>query len=174
ERSRVDALFWWDKWDEAMSAYKTFIGELRGTDTDGRRARQSRPGRMLGVVAAIHMLRGETEEADRLERRLPASNPHFDLVYAHAMLGAGDPELALHRSTARAGSRATRMRSGGRPRRSRGSGASSSTPAASRSRATGRLPGPSTPGWPPRPRWSGSPADDHLGCRACPQPRSTP
>ena len=99
ERSRVDALFWWDKWDEAMSAYKTFIGELRGTDTDGRRARQSRPGRMLGVVAAIHMLRGETEEADRLERRLPASNPHFDLVYAHAMLGAGDPELALDRST---------------------------------------------------------------------------
>ena len=99
ERSRVDALFWWDKWDEAMSAYKTFIGELRGTDTDGRRARQSRPGRMLGVVAAIHMLRGETEEADRLERRLPASNPHFDLVYAHAMLGAGDPELALERST---------------------------------------------------------------------------
>jgi tetratricopeptide (TPR) repeat protein len=99
ERSRVDALFWWDKWDEAMAAYKTFIGELRGADTDGRRARQSRPGRMLGVVAAIHMLRGETEEADRLERRLPASNPHFDLVYAHAMLGAGDPELALERST---------------------------------------------------------------------------
>ena len=99
ERSRVDALFWWDKWDEAMSAYKTFIGELRGTDTDGRRARQSRPGRMLGVVAAIHVLRGEAEEADRLERRLPASNPHFDLVYAHAMLGAGDPELALERST---------------------------------------------------------------------------
>ena len=99
ERSRVDALFWWDKWDEAMSAYKTFIGEVRGTDTDGRRARQSRPGRMLGVVAAIHVLRGEAEEADRLERRLPASNPHFDLVYAHAMLGAGDPELALERST---------------------------------------------------------------------------
>ena len=99
ERSRVDALFWWDKWDEAMSAYKAFIGEVRGTDTDGRRARQSRPGRMLGVVAAIHVLRGEAEEADRLERRLPASNPHFDLVYAHAMLGAGDPELALERST---------------------------------------------------------------------------
>ncbi len=99
ERSKVDALFWWDKWDEAMAAYKTFIGELHGSDADGRRARQSRPGRMLGVVAAIHMLRGETEEADRLERRLPGSNPHFDLVYAHAMLGAGDPELALERST---------------------------------------------------------------------------
>ena len=99
ERSKVDALFWWDKWDQAVAAYEAFIGVLRGTDVDGRRARQSRPGRMLGVVAAIHTLRGETEAADRLERRLPGSNPHFDLVYAHAMLGAGDPELALERST---------------------------------------------------------------------------
>jgi class 3 adenylate cyclase/tetratricopeptide (TPR) repeat protein len=99
ERSKVDALFWWDKWDEAVAAYEAFIGVLRGTDVDGRRARQSRPGRMLGVVAAIHTLRGETEAADRLERRLPGSNPHFDLVYAHAMLGADDPELALERST---------------------------------------------------------------------------
>jgi hypothetical protein len=54
---------------------------------------------MLGVVAAIHILRGETEAADRLERRLPVSNPHFDLVYAHSLLGAGEPELALERST---------------------------------------------------------------------------
>ena len=143
---------------------------------------------MLGVVAAIHMLRGETEEADRLERRLPASNPHFDLVYAHAMLGAGDPELALERSTGlpfmRPWARAVRAESlamlgrwdefdealddlatlpgvdelprvsaqvdrarghrrrrgcapAGRPRRSRGWGASSSTPAASRSRGDG-------------------------------------
>jgi class 3 adenylate cyclase/tetratricopeptide (TPR) repeat protein len=98
-RSKVDALFWWDKWDEATKAYERFLGVLRGTDADGRRARQSRPGRMLGVMAAIHLLRGETEAADRLESRLPASNPHFDLVYAHAMLGAGDPELALERST---------------------------------------------------------------------------
>ncbi|MGH3076224.1 MAG: hypothetical protein ACRDQC_14905, partial [Gaiellales bacterium] len=98
-RSKVDALFWWDKWDEAIRNYERFIGVLRGTDTDGRRARQSRPGRMLGVVAAIHTLRGETEAADRLERRLPGSNPHFDLVLAHAMLGAGEPELALERST---------------------------------------------------------------------------
>jgi tetratricopeptide (TPR) repeat protein len=97
-RSKVDALFWWDKWDAAMSAYERFIEDLRGSDQDGRRARQSRPGRMLGVVAAIHTLRGETEAADRLERRLPASNPHFDLVYAHAMLGAGEPEVALERS----------------------------------------------------------------------------
>jgi class 3 adenylate cyclase/tetratricopeptide (TPR) repeat protein len=98
-RSKVDALFWWDKWDAAIAAYERFIEDLRGVDRDGRRARQSRPGRMLGVVAAIHTLRGETEAADRLERRLPASNPHFDLVYAHALLGAGDPELALQRST---------------------------------------------------------------------------
>ena len=98
-RSKVDALFWWDKWDEAIRTYERFIGVLRGTDTDGRRARQSRPGRMLGVVAAIHTLRGETEAADRLERRLPGSNPHFDLVLAHALLGAGEPELALERST---------------------------------------------------------------------------
>ena len=54
---------------------------------------------MLGVVAAIHTLRGETEAADRLERRLPGSNPHFDLVLAHALLGAGEAELALERST---------------------------------------------------------------------------
>jgi tetratricopeptide (TPR) repeat protein len=98
-RSKVDALFWWDKWDAAIAAYEQFLEDLRGTDRDGRRARQSRPGRMLGVVAAIHTLRGETEAADRLERRLPASNPHFDLVYAHALLGAGDAELALERST---------------------------------------------------------------------------
>jgi tetratricopeptide (TPR) repeat protein len=98
-RSKVDALFWWDKWDEAIKTYERFLGVLRGTDTDGRRARQSRPGRMLGVVAAIHTLRGETEAADRLERRLPGSNPHFDLVLAHALLGAGEPELALERST---------------------------------------------------------------------------
>jgi class 3 adenylate cyclase/tetratricopeptide (TPR) repeat protein len=98
-RSKVDALFWWDKWDEAIRTYERFIGVLRGTDIDGRRARQSRPGRMLGVVAAIHTLRGETEAADRLERRLPGSNPHFDLVLAHALLGAGEPELALERST---------------------------------------------------------------------------
>ena len=96
-RSKVDALFWWDKWDAAMTAYERFIEDLRGSDRDGRRARQSRPGRMLGVVAAIHTLRGETEAADRLERRLPASNPHFDLVYAHALLGAGEAELALER-----------------------------------------------------------------------------
>ena len=98
-RSKVDALFWWDKWDAAIAAYEQFLEDLRGTDRDGRRARQSRPGRMLGVVAAIHTLRGETEAADRLERRLPASNPHFDLVYAHALLGAGEAELALERST---------------------------------------------------------------------------
>ncbi len=98
-RSKVDALFWWDKWDEAIRTYERFLGVLRGTDTDGRRARQSRPGRMLGVVAAIHTLRGETEAADRLERRLPGSNPHFDLVLAHALLGAGEAELALERST---------------------------------------------------------------------------
>jgi class 3 adenylate cyclase/tetratricopeptide (TPR) repeat protein len=98
-RSKVDALFWWDKWDEAIGMYEGFIGVRRGTDRDGRRARQSRPGRMLGVVAAIHTLRGETEAADRLERRLPGSNPHFDLVLAHALLGAGEPELALERST---------------------------------------------------------------------------
>jgi class 3 adenylate cyclase/tetratricopeptide (TPR) repeat protein len=98
-RSKVDALFWWDKWDEAIRMYEGFIGVRRGTDRDGRRARQSRPGRMLGVVAAIHTLRGETEAADRLERRLPGSNPHFDLVLAHALLGAGEPELALERST---------------------------------------------------------------------------
>ena len=98
-RSKVDALFWWDKWDAAMESYERFVEDLRGTDRDGRRARQSRPGRMLGVVAAIHTLRGETEAADRLERRLPVSNPHFDLVYAHAHLGAGEPELALERST---------------------------------------------------------------------------
>jgi tetratricopeptide (TPR) repeat protein len=98
-RSKVDALFWWDKWDAAIEAYERFLEDLRGSDRDGRRARQSRPGRMLGVVAAIHTLRGETEAADRLERRLPASNPHFDLVYAHALLGAGQAELALERST---------------------------------------------------------------------------
>jgi tetratricopeptide (TPR) repeat protein len=98
-RSKVDALFWWDKWDAAMESYERFVEDLRGSDRDGRRARQSRPGRMLGVVAAIHTLRGETEAADRLERRLPVSNPHFDLVYAHAQLGAGEPELALERST---------------------------------------------------------------------------
>jgi tetratricopeptide (TPR) repeat protein len=98
-RSKVDALFWWDKWDAAIAAYEQFLEDLRGTDRDGRRARQSRPGRMLGVVAAIHTLRGETEAADRLERRLPASNPHFDLVYAHALLGAGEAGLALERST---------------------------------------------------------------------------
>ena len=42
---------------------------------------------------------GETEAADRLERRLPGSNPHFDLVLAQALLGAGEAELALERST---------------------------------------------------------------------------
>ena len=55
-------------------------------------------GRASGVAAAVHLLRGDQEQADELEQRL-GTEPMvaFQQMVAHALLGRGEPELALDR-----------------------------------------------------------------------------
>jgi class 3 adenylate cyclase/tetratricopeptide (TPR) repeat protein len=93
--SRLEAYFQWDRWDEAMRAYESFLTVFRG---DGRSRRPGVPSRALGVAAAVHVLHGEMEQADVLEQRLSSrSEAGFHLPVAHALLGAGQPALALDR-----------------------------------------------------------------------------
>ena len=56
------------------------------------------PGLIGGVGVAIHLLRGDQDSADTIERRLGAKVPgHFDLIVSHALLGCGEPAQALDR-----------------------------------------------------------------------------
>jgi hypothetical protein len=55
------------------------------------------PGLVGGVAAAVHLLRGQNERADTIERRIGRVPAQFDLIVAHALLGAGEPQLALER-----------------------------------------------------------------------------
>jgi hypothetical protein len=94
-RSRIEAYFYWDRWDEAMAAHDRFLEVFRS----GRRHRRVNvPGLIGGVGVAIHLLRGDHDSADTIERRLGAKVPgHFDLVVSHALLGCGEPAQALER-----------------------------------------------------------------------------
>ena len=88
-RSKVDALFWWDKWDEAIRTYERFVGVLRGTDSDGRRARQSTAGpdarRRRGDPHAARRDRGGRPARAAAAGIEPALRP---AMLAHALLGA--------------------------------------------------------------------------------------
>jgi tetratricopeptide (TPR) repeat protein len=93
-RTRVEALFYWDRWDEAMDAHERFLEVFRR----GRPTRRtSVPGLVGGVAAAIHLMRGQRDEAETIERRIGRVPGHFDLLVAYGLLGSGEPELALER-----------------------------------------------------------------------------
>src|SRR5439155_21155927 len=86
--------FLWDRWDEAVAAYDRFLPVFRIGEF-GRRSGVL--GLATGVVAGVHLLRGEREAAERLEERVADRREAFDLLTAQALLGAGEPGLALDR-----------------------------------------------------------------------------
>ena len=94
-RTRIEAYFYWDRWDQALAAHDRFLEVFRSGQ---RHRRINVPGLIGGVGVAIHLLRGDHESADTIERRLGTNAPgHFDLIVAHALLGCGEPEQALDR-----------------------------------------------------------------------------
>jgi class 3 adenylate cyclase/tetratricopeptide (TPR) repeat protein len=93
-RTRVEAYFYWDRWDDALRAHDSFLEVFR---QDGPGRRLNVPGLVGGVAAAVHLLRGQNERADTIERRIGRVPAQFDLIVAHALLGAGEPQLALER-----------------------------------------------------------------------------
>ncbi len=94
-RTRIEAYFYWDRWDDAMQAHDQFLEVFRSGQ---RHRRLNVPGLVGGVGVAIHLLRGDQESADTIERRLGAKVPgHFDLIVSHALLGCGEPAQALDR-----------------------------------------------------------------------------
>jgi class 3 adenylate cyclase len=90
----AEAQFYWDRWDAALHAYERYLALYRrGGGRSGKTT-----GRASGVAAAVHLLRGERERADELEQRLgPEPLVAFQQMVAHALLGRGEPELALDR-----------------------------------------------------------------------------
>jgi tetratricopeptide (TPR) repeat protein len=90
----AEAQFWWDRWDAALHAHERYLAlQRRGGARSGKTT-----GRASGVAAAVHLLRGERERADELEQRLGAEPlVAFQELVAHALLGRGEPELALDR-----------------------------------------------------------------------------
>jgi tetratricopeptide (TPR) repeat protein len=89
----AEAYFAWDRWDEAMEASERAVALYRRV---GGRSRP--PSRASGVAAAVHLLRGDQEQAEELEQRL--GNAHkvaFQLLVGQALLGRGEAELALDR-----------------------------------------------------------------------------
>jgi tetratricopeptide (TPR) repeat protein len=94
-RTRIEAYFYWDRWDQALAAHDRFLEVFRSGQ---RHRRINVPGLVGGVGVAIHLLRGDRESADTIERRLGTNAPgHFDLIVSHALLGCGEPEQALDR-----------------------------------------------------------------------------
>jgi class 3 adenylate cyclase/tetratricopeptide (TPR) repeat protein len=95
-RTRIEAYYYWDRWDDAMEAHERFLEVFRR----GQRHRYVNvPGLVGAVAAAIHLLRGQREQADIIEQRVGRVPPQFELIVAHALLGSGDPELALERAS---------------------------------------------------------------------------
>jgi hypothetical protein len=79
-----------------MEAHERFLEVFRR----GQRHRYVNvPGLVGAVAAAIHLLRGQREQADIIEQRVGRVPPQFELIVAHALLGSGDPELALERAS---------------------------------------------------------------------------
>jgi tetratricopeptide (TPR) repeat protein len=95
-RTRIEAYYYWDRWDDAMEAHERFLEVFRR----GQRHRYVNvPGLVGAVAAAIHLLRGQREQADIIEQRVGRVPPQFELIVAHALLGSGDPELAIERAS---------------------------------------------------------------------------
>jgi class 3 adenylate cyclase len=91
----AEALFYWDRWERALEAYERFLELYRRTG--GRRAGKA-PARASGVAAAVHLLRGDQARAEELEQRVGAgAMTDFHLMVGHALLGRGEPDLALDR-----------------------------------------------------------------------------
>jgi hypothetical protein len=92
-RTRVEAYFYWDRWDDALRAHDRYMKVFRSRY---RTRRVNVTGVVSGVAAAIHLLRGEREQADVIEQRLGRHvPPNYNLMVGHAMLGCGEPSLAL-------------------------------------------------------------------------------
>jgi class 3 adenylate cyclase/tetratricopeptide (TPR) repeat protein len=91
----AEAYFAWDRWDEALQSYDRYLALYRRSG--GGRAGKA-PARASGVAAAVHLLRGDADQAEELEQRL-GSEPKaaFQLMMGQALLGRGEPELALDR-----------------------------------------------------------------------------
>lgn len=90
----AEALFYWDRWDDALRAYERYLALYRrGGGRSGKTT-----GRASGVAAAVHLLRGDQERADELEQRLGAEPMvAFQQMVAQALLGRGEAELAFDR-----------------------------------------------------------------------------
>jgi class 3 adenylate cyclase len=92
---RADACFWWDRWDDALAAYERFLTTYRSA---GARRSGRPPWRAAAMAAAVHLLRGEREQADALEQRTQAGESGWlTTALSHALLGAGEPDEALAR-----------------------------------------------------------------------------
>ncbi len=92
---RAEALFMWDRWDESLVAYERFLAVYRAT---GIRRPGKTPARAVAVAVAVHLLRGDDELAELVEQRAGGMTIESQrVVVAHALLGRGDPELALER-----------------------------------------------------------------------------
>jgi class 3 adenylate cyclase/tetratricopeptide (TPR) repeat protein len=92
-RTRIEAYFYWDRWDDAVHAYERLLKAFRSAH---RTRRSVVSGMVSGVAAAVHLLRGENERAEVVEQRLGRNVPsHYHLVVGHALLGCGEPALAL-------------------------------------------------------------------------------
>jgi len=93
-RTRIEAYYYWDRWDDALAAHERFVEVFRR----GQRIRYLNvPALVAAVATAIHLLRGDRERADVLEQRVGRVPPQFDLIVGHALLGACEPELAIER-----------------------------------------------------------------------------
>jgi class 3 adenylate cyclase/tetratricopeptide (TPR) repeat protein len=95
-RSLIETYFLMDRWDDALDSYGRFLDVFRRAESGRRQLLGG--GVASGAVAGIHVLRGEHEAADRIEQRIGEDIRHgFNLTFAHALLGAGEPSLALDR-----------------------------------------------------------------------------
>jgi class 3 adenylate cyclase len=93
-RTRIEAYYYWDRWDDAMTAHERFLEVFRR----GQRTRYVNvPAIVAAVATAIHLLRGEREQADVVEQRVGRVPAQFDLIVGHALLGSCEPELAIER-----------------------------------------------------------------------------
>jgi class 3 adenylate cyclase len=93
-RTRIEAYYYWDRWDDALAAHERFLEVFRR----GQRTRYVNvPALVAAAATGIHLLRGDREQADVMEQRVGRVPAQFDLIVGHALLGAGEPELALER-----------------------------------------------------------------------------
>src|SRR6476659_8605424 len=66
-RTRIEAYYYWDRWDDALAAHERFVEVFRR----GQRIRYVNvPALVAAVATAIHLLRGDREQADVMEQRV--------------------------------------------------------------------------------------------------------